>query len=379
MSVSLKTVDRTKISAVALGASGTGTAERATLETDAARIRMFRAALELGINIFDTAELYGGGYSEKLLGRAFSHCRESVFICSKFNPCNASMTGIVRAVEGSLRRLGADYIDLYQIHWPTPFIDSAETWSALSRLLDQGKIRHFGVGNCSYQEFLDYRSLSEEQVAAVELPFNIAEPAAVKPFLSWSCNPGKRIFAYSPLRQGRLCRSQKEANLIEKILKKLGVSENQIALAWIMSHPGVVPVFHTSSLEHLKANLEALKVSLEHEEVAALEKAYAEPPEKIRLSKIKIGKLDGRDGYSTCMEALENRFDWIPSPALLAERIRRGFYPPPLRIVGSDDTQFYCLDYYDFSGEMKKYWAWRLVADEKAKVPAYIYNSQRNR
>jgi aryl-alcohol dehydrogenase-like predicted oxidoreductase len=379
MSASLNTLDKTKISAVALGASGTGTAERATLESDAARIELFRAALELGINVFDTAELYGGGYSEKLLGRAFSHCRESVFICSKFNPCNASMTGIARAVEGSLRRLGTDYIDLYQIHWPTPFIDFSQTWSALSRLLDDGKIRHFGVGNCSYQEFLEYQSLSGEQVAAVELPFNIAEPAAIKSFLSWSRNPGKRIFAYSPLRQGRLCRCPKETNLVDIILKRQGISENQLVLAWVLSHPGVIPVFQTSRLEHLKANLEALKVTLEPEEVSMLEKAYTEPPEKIPLSKIKIGKLDSRDGYSSCMEALENRFDWIPSPALLAERIRRGFYPPPLRLVGPDDMQFYCLDSYDFSGEMKKYWAWRLVNEEEANVPAYISRSQRNR
>lgn len=379
MSASPETVDRTKISAVALGASGTGTAERATIGSDIARIRLFRTALELGINIFDTAELYGGGYSEKLLGRAFSPCRESVFICSKFNPCNASMTGIARAVEGSLRRLGTDYIDLYQIHWPTPFIHFSETWSALERLLDEGKIRYFGVGNCSYEEFLDCQTLSGEKVAAVELPFNITETAAVKPFLSWSRNNGKRIFAYSPLRQGRLCRSISHTRMLKKITKKHGVSENQLVLAWIMSHPGVVPVFQTSSLEHLQANLEALRVSLEFEEVIELEKAYADSPIKIRLSKIKIGGLEGRDCYSTCAEALENRFDWIPSPALLAERIRQGFNPPPLRLVGPDDTQMYCLDCYDFSGEMKKYWAWRLVADEHAKVPAYIYDSQRNR
>lgn len=379
MSASLETVDRTKISAIALGASGTGTAQRATIESDRARIQLFRTALELGINIYDTAELYGGGYSEELLGRAFSHCRTSVFICSKFNPCNASMTGIVRAVEGSLRRLGTDYIDLYQIHWPSPFIPFSETWSALERLLDEGKIRYFGVGNCSYEEFLDYQTLSGEKVAAVELPFNITEPAAVKAFLSWCRGNGQRIFAYSPLRQGRLCRSTSHLRLLEKMMKKYGVSENQLVLAWILSHPGVVPVFQTGRLEHLQANLEALKVSLEPEEVIELERAYADPPAKIRLSKIKIGELEGRNCYSTCAEAMENRFDWIPSPALLAERIRRGFHPPPLRLVGPDDAQLYCLDGYDFSGEMKKYWAWRIVADEDAKVPVYINKLQRNR
>ena len=379
MSVSPDTVDGTPISRLAFGATGTGTAEQATPEKDASRINLFRSAFELGINVFDTAELYGGGYSEILLGRAFSHCRESVFICTKFNPDNASAIGIAQAVEGSLRRLGTDYIDLYQLHWPSPFVPFEESWNTLSRLLEEGKIRFFGVGNCSYEELLNYEFLSGGKITSVELPFNIAEPEIAKPFLSWACNAEKRLFAYSPLGQGRLCHSHSKTPILLEISERHSISENQLALAWVMSHSGTVPVFQTSSLNHLRDNLAGASISLNQKEIKELENAYATPPREIRLSQVRIGSLDGREGYSSCEEALSNLHNWIPSPALLAERIRRGGHPPPLRLVKPNVEGLYCLDSYDFGGEMKKYWAWRLASDEDAKVLAYIFDSQRKR
>ncbi len=379
MSASLKTVDDTLISRLALGATGTGTSERSTPETDASRINLFRVAYELGINVFDTAELYGGGYSERLLGRAFTHCRDAVFICSKFNPDNASATGIARAIEGSLRRLGTDYIDLYQLHWPTPFVPFEEIWATISRFLAEGKIRFFGVGNCSYEEFSDYEAISGGRIAAVELPFNVAEPEAAQPFLSWAGAAGKKFFAYSPLGQGRLCQAPVKRPILSEIMERHGASENQLALAWVMSHNGVVPVFQTSSLNHLRENIAGTSILLSPKEIHDLESLYSDPPQEICLSQVKFGSLDGRDGYSTCDEAMENRFDWIPSPALLAERIRRGAQPSPLRLVKPDNESEYYLDRYDFGGEMKKYWAWRLVSNENARVLAHIFESQRNR
>jgi len=379
MSASLKTADNTLISRLAFGTTGTGTAERATPESDASRINLFRAAFELGINVFDTAELYGGGYSERLLERAFSSCRESVFICTKFNPDNASAAGIAQAIEGSLRRLGTDYIDLYQLHWPTPFVPFEEIWATISRFISEGKIRFFGVGNCSYEEFSNYETISGGQIAAVELPFNVAEPEAAQPFLSWADSIGKRILAYSPLGQGRLCRAHVNSPVLSKIMERHGASENQLALAWIMSHRGVVPVFQTSSLNHLRGNLARTSILLSPQEINDLESLYADPPQVVCLSQVRLGPLDGRDGYSTCEEAIENRFDWIPSPTLLAERIRRGAQPSPLRLVKPDNEDGYYLDRYDFAGEMKKYWAWRLVFNKNTRVLAHIFESQRNR
>jgi len=379
MSASVRTVDGTPISRVALGATGTGTAQGATAEGDTARIRLFRSALDLGVTVFDTAELYGGGYSEQLLGRAFGGRRESVFICSKFNPDHATAAGIEQAVEGSLRRLGTDYIDLYQLHWPSPFVPFEETWGALSRLIDAGKVRFFGAGNCSHREFLEYRRVSGDRIAAVELPFNVSEPDAALPFLPWATGGGKMIFAYSPLGQGRLCRSQVAEPAVSAIMQRHRVSENQLALAWIMSFPNVVPVFQTGSTQHLKENLSAASITLAAEEIRVLQAAYAAATSEVPLSRIVPPPLDGSAGYACQEEAAANAFDWIPSPALLAERIRRGDPPYPLRLVGPDPEGCYRPDGYDLRGEMKKYWAWRMVRDEAAPVPAYVFDSQRTR
>lgn len=379
MSASLETVDGTGISRVALGATGTGTAQGATAAGDAKRIALFRSALDWGVNLFDTAELYGGGYSESLLGRAFSGCRESVFICSKFNPGHATAAGIEQAVDGSLRRLHTDYIDLYQLHWPSPFVPFEETWDAVSRLIDAGKVRFFGVGNCSHREFSQYRRVSGDRIAAVELPFNVSEPDAALPFLSWAGQSGKRIFAYSPLGQGRLCRSRVGDPAVSAIMQRHRVSENQLALAWILRLSNVIPVFQTGSPEHLRENLAAASIALGDDEARALQEAYAAATSEVPLSKIALPAVDGKEGYASPEEAAANALDWIPSPALLAERIRRGDRPYPLRLVGPDAHGRYHPDGYDLRGEMKKYWAWRLVLEEATPVPAYVSDTQRTR
>jgi len=377
MSASVSTCNGTPLSPLALGTTGTGTAERATRESDDARIRLFRSAIEMGINIFDTAEIYGGGHSETLVGTAAAPCRESVFISTKCNPGNATADGIVRAVEGSLGRLGTDYIDLYQLHWPTPFIPFEESWSALARLLDTGKIRYVGVGNCSYDEFLTYQELSDGRITSVELPFNVAAPDAARPFLDWAEAAAGRIFAYSPLGQGRLGRAMAGAPVAAALMEAYGITENQLALAWIASHRMVVPVFKTGSTEHLRENLESMSIALRPEEAEALADACRLPLREVPLSGIRIEQTDERPVYATCEEALENRLDWIPSPALLAERIRRGAHPPPLRLVRRDDGNGHDLDRYDFQGEMKKYWAWRIVLGSEGTVPAYIHDAGR--
>lgn len=379
MSAFLETVDGAPLSRMALGATGTGTAGSATAETDAARIAIYRTALELGVNLFDTAELYGGGYSEELLGRAFTRCRESVFICSKFDPCHASRDGIREAVERSLRRLGTDYLDLYQLHWPSPFVPFEESWSALSTLLDTGKIRHVGVGNCSWQEFGHYQEVSGGRISCLELPFNAAEPDAAAPFLAWASDPHRRLFAYSPLGQGRLCRRREENPQLARLMERHGISENQLALAWALAHPGVVPVFTTGKEQHLRDNVAATSISLTPQEVQVVAEACLLPLRSVPVSHIDGESPPGRAGYAGLGEALENRLDWIPSPALLAERMRQGAFPPPLRLVGPDGQGRYQLDRYDLGGEMKKYWGWRLFGGDAALVPAHVFATVRTR
>ena len=112
-------------------------------------VRALQYGIDLGLNFLDTAEIYSDGYSEELVGRAVKGNRDRVFISTKFSPENSSYKDVLKAAEGSLRRLNTDYIDLYQAHWPNPKISVAETMAAMEKLLADGKIRQIGLSNLS--------------------------------------------------------------------------------------------------------------------------------------------------------------------------------------------------------------------------------------
>ncbi len=378
MSPSLKTVDGSSISRIALGASGLGSSASSAPGGEEALVSFFRQAVEEGVNVFDTAELYGGGYSESLLGKAFKgRRRESVFISSKFNPGNASRSGVRKAVEGSLKRLDCDYIDLYQLHWPNPFVPFEETWEALSALLAEGKILHAGVSNCSLQELELFWRVSGGRISAVECCFNASEGSGTGGLLRFCEAQGVLLLAYSPLGQGLINPKDGDSAIeMDALCSLKGCSRQQLLLAWVLAHEGAVPVVRTKSAAHLRDNVKAVSLRLSHEELSLVASAYASGCETVPLERVLVEPVDQRPLYFSEDEALANRFDWIPSPSLLAERVRRGSSPLPLRLVMESDGS-YRLSPYDFQGEMKKYWAFRLLYGAGAEVPACIVERKR--
>jgi diketogulonate reductase-like aldo/keto reductase len=246
-----------------------------TRETRAEEIATLQLGIDLGLTLIDTAEMYGEGKAEELVGEAISGRREQVFLVSKVYPHNASRKGAVAACERSLKRLRTAHIDLYLLHWrgSIPF---SETLEAFSSLLKAGKIRFFGVSNLDLddmQELVDVPGGAD--VATNQLLYNLTRRGIEWDLLPWM--RGRRIptMAYSPVEQSRLLRN---AKLID-FTRRHGMTPAQAALGWLLSKEDVIAIPKAGRRAHARENAGALEVRLSREQLAELDEAFP-PPKK---------------------------------------------------------------------------------------------------
>lgn len=267
---------------------------------DAASVRAIHAALDAGINWLDTAEVYGKGHSEEIIGRVLAERgRDDLLIATKVWAGNLSRENVPAALEGSLRRLGTDYVDLYQIHRPNRNIPLSETMEALVKLQEQGKVRYLGVSNFSVaqmQEALQYGPIVSSQ-PAYSLFFRYIEKREVPFCLEHNIG----IIPYSPLAQGlltgkfspdwrppdddnrrfnRLFMEPTYSVALEQVEKlrqigdKYGKTPAQVALRWLLQQPGVTSVIAGArEASHVADNVGAAGWELAPEDLAALSAA----------------------------------------------------------------------------------------------------------
>jgi aryl-alcohol dehydrogenase-like predicted oxidoreductase len=250
-------------------------------------------ALELGVNLVDTAEIYGIGRSERIVGKAVRGRRDQVFIATKIFPIGLPFMVEARA-RGSARRLGVDHIDLYQQHWPSPLFSATSTMPRMKRLVDQGLIGHVGVSNFGLQGWQDAEKALGGPVLSNQVQFSLIRRGPESELLPWAQQNGRVIIAYSPLGQGLLSgRYQKavprnfrrarsafsaesRARLepliaaLREIGSKHGATEAQVALAWLIRKPNVVAIPGASSVRQLEENVAAVDINLTADEDARL-------------------------------------------------------------------------------------------------------------
>ncbi|MFJ7567597.1 aldo/keto reductase [Herminiimonas sp. NPDC097707] len=247
----------------------------------AEEIATLRLGLDFGMTLIDTAEMYGDGASEKLVGEAIAGRRDEVFLVSKVLPSNATRHGTIAACERSLKRLGTDRIDLYLLHWRgrTPF---AETIAAFEALQDAGKIRHWGVSNMDVDDMREIaRASGGEAMAANQVLYNLTRRGIEYDLLPQAQQRGLPIMAYSPIEQGRLA----EYPEVQDIADRHGVSPAQIALAWVLRQPGVIAIPKASTPAHVQQNRAALDMQLTAQDLAELDDAFPSPdgPESLEM------------------------------------------------------------------------------------------------
>lgn len=241
-------------------------------------IAALRRGIDLGMTLIDTAEIYGDGGAERLIGKAIANCRSSVFLVSKLAPRNATQQGAIAACENSLRRLQTDYLDLYLLHWRGP-VPLAETLAALEKLKESGKIRDYGVGNFDVKDMEEVSALpGGEAIATNQVPYNLQHRNSEWKLLSWCRQRGIPIMAHSPLLQGELLKHPK----LEEIAQQRGRRVAQVAIAWLL-HQKVIVFPKASSIAHVEQNRAALDFKFTTDELSALDVAFPPPSELIAL------------------------------------------------------------------------------------------------
>jgi len=247
------------------------------LGEDAARrgeeIATLRLGLDLGATLIDTAEMYGDGRTEQMVGEAIRGRRDEVFLVSKVYPHHASRQGIARACEASLARLGTDRIDLYLLHWrgSVPF---AETIAGFETLRRAGKIRHFGVSNLDLADMTAWWKVAGGAALATnQLLYNLSRRGIEWDLLPWLRERSVPIMAYSPIEQARLLTDPRLA----RFAARHGTTPAQAALAWLLARPGVIVIPRTGRRDRLRENIRALEIRLTAAQCNELNRLFPAP------------------------------------------------------------------------------------------------------
>lgn len=285
-----------RVSAIGLGTWQFGSSEwnyGAEYNRNEARA-IVRRALELGVNLIDTAEFYGFGRSERIVGEAIRGRRESAFLATKIFPIGLPFM-VGRRARGSARRLGVDRIDLYQQHWPSPLFPARSTMPRMRRLVEQGLVAHVGVSNFSLSGWQEAEQALRGPVLSNQVLFSLVHRDPERDLLPWAQAKGRIVIAYSPLGQGALSgkyqasapknfrrmrsnfSAQGRARLVPLIaaLREIGgrhgATPAQIALAWVIRKPNVVAIPGASSMRQLEENVAASEIELSAEDSARLD------------------------------------------------------------------------------------------------------------
>ena len=239
-------------------------------------VNALRLGIDLGMTLIDTAEMYGEGGAEEVVGKAIAGRRHEVFLVSKVYPHNASRADVVAACERSLKRLGTDYLDLYLLHWigSVPF---EETLAGFADLTRAGKIRSHGVSNFDAGDMKRWYALDGgNSVATNQVLYNLARRGIEWDLLPWCRKRRIPVMAYSPVDQGSLLGKRP----LRQVAAGRGVTPAQIALAWLLHQEGVVVIPKAAQAEHVRENRAALELELTAEELQELDRAF--PPPKRR-------------------------------------------------------------------------------------------------
>ena len=238
-----------------------------------------RAGLDLGLSLIDTAEMYGEGGAEEVVGDAIQGRRDDVYLVSKVYPHNASLIGTVAACERSLKRLKTDHLDLYLLHWRGSYA-LADTVAAFERLEKEGKIGGWGVSNFDINDMAELRRVvSASPCLTNQVLYHLGSRGIDWDLLPQTAAAGGTLMAYSPLGQGDIL----DNPALTKVAAKHAVTPAAVALAWVLRHDHIIAIPKASTLAHVKANASAQDLVLDDADFAALNSAFPPPKKAVPL------------------------------------------------------------------------------------------------
>ncbi|MDK7197578.1 aldo/keto reductase [Actinotignum sanguinis] len=248
-------------------------------------IAALRCGIEGGARLIDTAEMYGSGRSEELVGEAITPFpRESLYLITKVLPSNASRRRMEGALDASLARLGTEYVDMYLYHWRggTPL---AETVAELERLRENGKIRSWGVSNFDVEDMEELAALpGGANCQANEVLYHLGSRGIEVELRGLMERLGVALIAYCPLAQAGTLRNGLVTNpVVTEVARDLGVSPFQVLLAWVLAQSPTIAIPRTGKLAHMRENLEAARIELSVEQLARLDGAFPASHRRVPL------------------------------------------------------------------------------------------------
>jgi len=232
-------------------------------------VEVIQGAIDLGYTHIDTAEMYGRGHTEELIGRAIQkYPRQDLFITTKIWHTNLHYQAALDAVQASLKRLHTEYVDLCLIHWPDPNTPLRESIRALDKLVSQGKVRYIGVSNFDMDQLIRAREHTNNPIVTNQVRYNLYHRTCVKNgVLEYCQDNGIILTAYSPFERGTVFSDPR----VQKIADNHSVTPAQVALAWLINQPNVITIPMSTKIENLRANLAALEIVFNDEEISALD------------------------------------------------------------------------------------------------------------
>lgn len=356
---------------IGLGVGGIGEGKEAGVLSDDDYVRSIRQAFEIGYRLFDTAEAYSSGRSERLIGSALGSEPDAI-IATKVSPENLTRERMQKSAESSLKRLARDYIDLYQIHWPNPDIAALEVAEGLSRLYEMGLIRSVGVCNYNSRQAEELRNLLPSiPFVSSQVELSLVDQFPVGRIHDWARREGVITLAYSPLGKGRISEFETLNNVINEIASTYKVTNAQVSLSWLSHLGGLIPIPASRNPTNLRQNFNFSSTAIPADalkrisDVLSSQEVVRVPPQEISVA------LDGegsRAAYTTLEEALENRLDFCPSPQSLSREILLDSDIKPVRIQQREAGLFL------IEGRVR-YWAWVIAFGFDEPLPCTIVKS----
>jgi len=355
--------DGTKVPAIWQGSSKITEADFDT------QVSVWREGVRFGCTAIDTAASYGNGKSELMIGAVLKKVnRADVFIASKVPPDQMHYAEVIDSFHKSLKRLGTDYIDLYQIHWGNPDVPLEETLGAMTQLRAEGKLKYIGVSNLTPNQILECNTILDGGLAAIQMEYNMVNRAYERDLIPFCNDNGILFLAYRPLNSGISMFNNKK---LIQVAKKYNRTVSQIVLNWLTKKHNVCVLPKASSMKHLIENAQSTEFILSDEDYNDIANAVSCRIVKLKMKDIKCVRSGGTGElpyvvYKTEDEAIQNPYNLQPSPVTLAEEFKITKNLPKLIHVEVNNGNYELVD-----GNVR-YWAWRLAFGEDAEIECII-------
>lgn len=338
------------------------------------KIDVLKYGIEIGMNFIDTGEDYEDGLSEKLLSEVVKSKRDKVIIGSKFKPSNNSYKGVINSIEGTLKRINTDYIDLYQIQWPNPNIEIEETFNAFEKLIDQGKILYYGVGNFDLPKIKQAVRVDKlKKLIAIQTEYDLFN-RSIENDLNFLNNNNLSIIAYMSLGKSNF--NFEEKQLLNLLSNKYNETIRTIVLCWIISHKDINVLTSSLSIEHTKNNFDATQIKLEDEDIKKINNLFNRKTVQVDPKEIEVLDYDESDNahkiYTNLDDAIKNDLNIKPNALEIAEEIKiTGKILRPIELKLNDNKSS-DKKYVLVRGRMR-FWGWLVAYGYDKKIESKIF------